>query len=215
MTDDVEPEADATPDPATNGAAERETETTAAESGGVTEESNGEELSELAARVAAVDEELAVEVAALEDRVSELEGETEELQSKLARKQADFQNYKKRTKKKQEQLKARATEDLVERLVPVRDNLVRALDQDEDADIRPGVDSTLQELDRVLDEENVTVIEPVPGDEVDPHRHEVLMRVDSDQPDGTVVDLYQPGYEMGDKVLRAAQVTVSDGAGDA
>jgi molecular chaperone GrpE len=209
MTDDAEAEADATPDPATNGATE--TETTTADADGVTEESDGEEPSELAARAAAVDEDIAVEVAALEARLSELEAENEELQSKLARKQADFQNYKKRTKKKQEQLKARATEDLVERLVPVRDNLVRALDQEEGVDIRPGVESTLQELDRVLDGENVTVIEPSPGDEVDPHRHEVMMRVDSDQPEGTVVDRYQPGYEMGDKVLRAAQVTVSTG----
>ena len=204
MTDDAESEADATPNPATNGA-------TPADTDDETRMDDSEALTALAAEVAAVDEELAAEVAAVERRVADLEAETEELQSKLARKQADFQNYKKRAKKKREQLEARATEDLVERLVPVRDNLVRALEQDEDADIRPGVESTLTELDRVLDEENVTVIEPEPGDEVDPHRHEVMMRVDADQPEGTVVDRYQAGYEMGDRVLRPAQVTVSTG----
>ena len=166
----------------------------------------------LAARVAETDEELAAEVAELESHAAALESELEELRAKLTRKQADFQNYKKRTKRKQEQIRERATEDLVERLVPVRDNLVRALDQDEDADIRPGVESTLTEFDHVLDEENVTVIEPEPGDETDPHRHEVMMRVDADQPEGTIVDRYQAGYEMGDRVLRPAQVTVSTGA---
>jgi molecular chaperone GrpE len=171
---------------------------------------------DLAARVATVDEDLAAEVAELatrteelESEVDELESEVDELRSKLKRKQADFQNYKKRTKRKQEQLAERATADLVERLVPVRDNLLRALDQEEGADLRPGVESTLAELDRVLEAENVTPIEPEPGSAVDPHRHEVMLRVDADQPEGTVVDLYQPGYEMADKVLRPAQVTVS------
>jgi molecular chaperone GrpE len=165
----------------------------------------------LAGRVAEVDEELAAEVAELESQVAALESEREELRAKLKRKQADFQNYKKRTKRQQENIRERATEDLVERLVPVRDNLVRALEQDEGADIRPGVESTLTEFDHVLAEENVTIIEPEPGDETDPHRHEVMMRVDADQPEGTVVDRYQPGYEMGDRVLRPAQVTVSTG----
>jgi molecular chaperone GrpE len=161
-----------------------------------------------------VDEDLAESVADLEARVVELEAALDDARSKLTRKQADFQNYKKRMKKKQEQVEARATEDLVERLVPVRDNLVRALDQEEGADIRPGVESTLAELDRVLDGENVSPIEPQQGDDVDPHRHEVMLRVDSEQPEGTVVDLYQPGYEMAEKVIRPAQVTVSAGAGD-
>ena len=173
---------------------------------------------DVAARVAEYDDELAAEVRDLESRVTHLEAELEtrdervdELEGKLKRKQADFQNYKKRAKKKQDQIKERATEDFVERVVTVRDNLVRALDQDEDADIRPGVESTLEEFDRILDDENVAVIDPDPGAEVDPQRHEVMMRVDSDQPEGTVADVFQAGYEMGDKVIRAAQITVSDG----
>ncbi len=169
----------------------------------------------LASEVAELDDELAEEVAELEARVAELEDALDDARSKLTRKQADFQNYKKRMKKKQEQVTARATEDLVERLVPVRDNLIRALDQEGGADIRPGVESTLTELDRVLENENVTIIEPQPGDEIDPHRHEVMLRVDAEQPEGTVVDLYQPGYEMAEKVIRPAQVTVSTGENDA
>jgi molecular chaperone GrpE len=164
----------------------------------------------LVEEVAAHDEELADEVAALDERRRELESECDDLESRLKRTQADFQNYKKRAKKRQDQIRDRATEDLVERLVTVRDDLVRALEQDENVDIRDGVEATLKEFDRVLEDENVAVIEPQPGDEVDPKRHEVMMRVESDQPAGTVAGLYQAGYEMADKVIRAAQITVSE-----
>lgn len=152
----------------------------------------------------------------LEARIDELEAELEakdaeidDLTEKLSRSRADFQNYKKRMQNKQEEMQARATEDLVSRFTKIRENLVRALDQDEDADIRPGIQSTLDEFDAILEEENVEIIAPEPGEAVDPQRHEVMMNVDSDQPDGTVADVYQAGYEMAGKVLQAAQVTVS------
>jgi len=170
----------------------------------------------LVTRIAAHDETLAHAAHELGDRIEELQSELEakdaevaDLTEKLSRSRADFTNYKKRTEKQQKELKARATEDLVERLSKVRDNLVRALDQEEGANIRPGVESTLESFDRVLEDENVTFIRPTVGDEVDPERHEVMLRVDSDQPEGTVAECYQPGYEMAGKVLRPAQVTVS------
>ena len=162
-------------------------------------------------------EEVAREIDALRERADEAEQaveardeEVDELESQLKRKQADFQNYKKRTERQQEDLKKRASEDLVSRLLDVRDNLQRALTQDADADIRDGVESTAEQLDRVLTDEGVQTIEPEPGSDVDPQRHEVMMRVDSDQPTDTVAEVYRPGYEMGGKVLRAAQVTVSE-----
>jgi molecular chaperone GrpE len=154
--------------------------------------------------------ELRFEVDTLRADVEEYEERVDELESKLKRKQADFENYKKRMKRRQEEEKERATEDLVTRLVDVRDNLSRALEQDEDAEIRDGVETTLKQFDRVMDEENVTAIEPEPGDEVDPQRHEVLVRMDSDQPPGTIAQVHRPGYEMAGKVIRAAQVAVSE-----
>ena len=164
---------------------------------------------------------VAHELASLRTRVDGLEGELDakeseidDLTSKLKRKQADFQNYKKRMEKRQAEERERATADLVTRLLDVRDNLVRALDQGEDSDIRGGVESTLRQFDDVLEGENVEVVEPEPGEDVDPHRHEVLVRVESDQPEGTIADVHRPGYEMADSVLREAQVTVSDGSAD-
>jgi molecular chaperone GrpE len=157
--------------------------------------------------------------ASLHEKVDELEAELEEereraddLESRLKRKQADFQNYKKRQKERMEEEKQRATEDLVTRLLDVRDNLQRALEQDADTDIRGGVESTLEQFNQELDRENVEVIEPDVGSEVDPRRHEVLATIASDQPEDTVADLHRPGYEMAGKVLRPAQVAVSDGS---
>jgi molecular chaperone GrpE len=157
---------------------------------------------------------LQLRIAALEGETADLEAAVEDLESRLARKQADFQNYKQRQQERLEDEKARATEDLVERLLDVRDNLARALEQDEDADIRGGVESTLGQLDREFEREDVEAIEPAPGEPTDPGRHEVLMRVESDEPEGTVADVHRPGYAMAGKVLRPAQVTVSEGSND-
>jgi molecular chaperone GrpE len=155
----------------------------------------------------------------LEDTVADLEDETEDLrrekdnaETQLKRKQADFENYKKRAQREQDRIKEHATAELVERLLDVRDNLDRALEEaDSDADtLREGVRMTLSEFDRVLDGEGVDRIEPDAGDRVDPERHEVLMRVESDHPSGQIDELHRPGYQMGGQVLREAQVTVSD-----
>ncbi|MDZ5810934.1 nucleotide exchange factor GrpE [Halorubrum sp. AD140] len=170
----------------------------------------------LAAAVAEHDEALAREVAELEAELAETreellaaEEEAEELTSKLARAKADFSNYKQRAKRKQDEIRERASEALVERLTPVRNDLLRALDQEEGSDLRPGVESTLEKFDEVLAEEGVEPIAPDPGDEVDPARHQVMLRVESDQPEGTVHEVYEPGYEMGDRVVSEAKVTVS------
>jgi molecular chaperone GrpE len=175
---------------------------------------------ELVDRVAESDpESVAHELAALRTRVDGLEDqldareeELDDLTDKLKRKQAEFKNFKKRMEKRREEERERATEDLVTRLLDVRDNLRRALDQDENAEIRGGVESTLRSFDDVFDAENVDVVEPEPGEDVDPHRHEVLVRVDSDQPEGAIAEVHRPGYVMAGKVIREAQVTVSDGA---
>ena len=173
--------------------------------------------SELVERVADHDETLADEVgerlADAESTAAEHRERVEELESSLARTRADFENYKDRAEKRREQAAERATASLVEKLTEVRNNLLRALDQDDDADIRPGVESTLETFDRVFEEEGVTPVEPAPGTEVDPSRHEVMVRVESDQPEDTISEVYEPGYETDDTVIEAAKVTVSDGSG--
>ena len=225
---DVESPDDAEGDAArANGTAEAAAEGASGESGG-NESGDGESSRDapgarrdgeaIAAAVAEHDEALAREVAALEadlaetrEALRERDEEVEELTSKLARVKADFSNYKERAKRKQEDIRERASEALVERLTPVRNDLLRALDQDEGSDLRPGVESTLEKFDEVLADEGVESIDPEPGEEVDPARHQVMLRVDSDRLEGTIHEVYEPGYEMGDRVLSEAKVTVSTG----
>jgi molecular chaperone GrpE len=215
---DQETPAEETPDEAVADATEAEADEAEADEGALGPTST-KLVAEVAVEDAALAEDLEAHLADLEAEAEEtatVRERVEELESKLKRKQADFQNYKKRAKKRQEQMKERAAEDLVTDLLDVRDNLVRALDADHESveSLRNGVEMTLKELDRAFEDQNVAEIAPDLGTETDPQRHEVMMQVESDQPEGTVADVYQPGYEMGDKVLRPAQVTVSDGSGD-
>ena len=211
---DVSTDADADPDASADADADARTES-------IDSEATPEGVADLAAQVEAHDPDLAAQVADLESRLADIESEleakterVEELEGALARSQADFKNYKKRAKRREEEIRERATEDFVGRIVSVRDNLVRALEQDEDADIRPGIESTVEEFDRILSDEDVTEIAPEPGADVDPTRHEVLMRVDAPEPKDTVAEVYRPGYEMAGSVLQEAQVTVSEGSED-
>ena len=136
--DDADSESDAEPD----GAA-------ATDSGeGTSDAESTEGASPLADRVEEYDAELAEDVSELESRLAEAESELDEkaarideLEGALKRSKADFKNYKKRAKRREEEIRERATEDFVGRIVSVRDNLVRALDQDEGADIRSGIES--------------------------------------------------------------------------
>ncbi|MFO8114265.1 MAG: nucleotide exchange factor GrpE [Halorubrum sp.] len=212
---EVESSDDAAADAASaNGTAEATGEEASGESAEGDTDARDEEA--LAAAVAEHDEALAREAAELEAELAETreellaaEEEVEELTSKFARVKADFSNYKQRAKRKQDEIRERASEALVERITPVRNDLLRALDQEEGSDLRPGVESTLEKFDEVLAEEGVEPIAPEPGDEVDPSRHQVMLRVESDQPEGTVHEVYEPGYEMGDRVVSEAKVTVS------
>ena len=211
LADDATPEADL--DELTDDA------TPEADLDELADDATPESVEEVAERVADSDAEtvaseiveLRRELERLELELEALEAERDDLEDRLKRKAAEFQNYKKRQEKRREEIRDRATEGLVEELVEVRDNLGRALEQDGDADIRDGVEATFRQLDDVLAGENVVPIEPEPGTEVDPTRHEVLLNVESGRPDGTVAELHRAGYEMAGKVIRPAQVTVAEG----
>ncbi|WP_299236236.1 nucleotide exchange factor GrpE [Natronomonas sp.] len=181
-----------------------------------TEDATEPPLAEIADRIERSDPgEIAEEIAALREEAVGLRTDRDDLEARLKRKQAEFQNYKKRQEKQRKKERARATESLVEDLLEVRDNLTRALSQDADADIREGVEATFRQLEEVLEGEGVEPVEPDPGTPTDPVRHEVLLGVESDRPEGTVAEVHRPGYEMAGKVLRPAQVTVSQGPADA
>lgn len=147
-------------------------------------------------------------VAALEEELAERDERIEELEGRLKRVQADFENYKKRAERKREEFAQYATVDLISELLGVRDDLERAIDTD--GEVREGVELVVEELDTILEDEGVERV--ATEGTTDPEEHEVMMQVDSDEhEEGAIVDVYEPGYRMGDRVIRPARVTVASG----
>jgi len=130
----------------------------------------------------------------------------------LQRLKAEFDNYRKRVARDQHELAARASERLVKELVPVLDDLERALEaaaQHEEAKLEEGVGLVHRSLAELLAREGVAEI-PTDG-KFDPHVQEALLAQPSEQEEGTVIQVLQKGYLLGDRVLRPARVVVSAG----
>jgi molecular chaperone GrpE len=150
--------------------------------------------------------------AELEERLAEVERERDEYLNDLKRVAADFENYRKRVARDQEGLVARAHERLVKELLPVLDDLARALAaaaQHEEAKLEEGVRLVHRELVEALAREGLVEVET--DGQFDPHVHEALVSQPSEQEDGSVIEVLQKGYRLGDRVLRPARVVVSQG----
>jgi molecular chaperone GrpE len=139
-----------------------------------------------------------------------LRAENEELIDTLQRLQADFDNYRKRAARDQEALVARAGERIVKELLPVLDDLERALEaaeEHEEAKLEEGVKLVHRELEQLLEREGIA---PVETDGMfDPHVHEALLTQPSASEEGSVIEVLQKGYRLGDRVLRPARVVVA------
>src|SRR6266511_1392743 len=150
--------------------------------------------------------------AGLEERLAALEAERDEYLNDLKRVAADFENYRKRAARDQESLVARAHERLVKELLPVLDDLERALaaaEEHEEAKLEEGVRLVHRELKAALEREGLAEIET--DGRFDPHVHEALLSQPSDADEGSVIDVIQKGYRLGDRVLRPARVVVASG----
>jgi molecular chaperone GrpE len=148
----------------------------------------------------------------LEEKLAEVERERDEYLNDLKRVAADFENYRKRVARDQEGLVARAHERRVKELLPVLDDLERALEaaaQHEEAELEEGVRLVHRELMEALAREGLVEVET--DGRFDPHVHEALLSQPSEQEDGAVVEVLQKGYRLGDRVLRPARVVVSQG----
>jgi molecular chaperone GrpE len=152
--------------------------------------------------------------AAEEDPLARAERERDEHLDTARRIAAEFDNYKKRIAREHEELRSRAAERLLHDLLPVLDDLERALGAFESAEkeaIADGVALVHRALWTLLEREGVAEVDPV-GEAFDPHAHEALLSQPSDAPEGTVVEVIQKGFTLGDRVLRPARVVVSGGA---
>jgi molecular chaperone GrpE len=142
--------------------------------------------------------------------VGALQAERDELFDRLQRLAAEFDNYRKRSVREAAATIERANERLVKELLPVLDDLGRALEaaeEHEGAKLEEGVRLVHRSLADLLAKEGLAEIET--EGRFDPHVHEALLAQPSDKEEGTVVDVVQKGYRLGDRVLRPARVVVA------
>ena len=149
--------------------------------------------------------------AAVSDPVADLTRERDEYLDALQRLKAEFDNYRKRVAREQVELTTRANERLVGDLLPVLDDLERAVTAFAEHDkehVQEGVELVHRALKTLLQKEGLAEIDPL-GETFDPHAHEALLQQPSDAPEGSVIQVLQKGFRLGDHVLRPARVIVA------
>ncbi len=124
---------------------------------------------------------------------------------------AEYDNYRKRTLKEKEASYTNGKADAVAKLLPVYDNLERALNQPtEDEAYKKGVELTMQELVKIFSGLGVEVFGN-PGDVFDPNLHNAVMHTESEEfPENTITQVFQKGFKLGDKIVRFAMVQVAN-----
>jgi molecular chaperone GrpE len=147
------------------------------------------------------------ELEAIEEVVDPVAKERDEYLDALQRLKAEFDNYRKRVAREEAALAVRVSERLVKELVPVLDDLERALNHE--GDIEEGVRLVHRALADALAKEGLSEIET--DGKFDPHTQEALLSQPSEAEEGTVIQVLQKGYKLGDRVLRPARVVISAG----
>ena len=149
-----------------------------------------------------------------DELVEKAQAEAKDWQDKYLRLHAEWDTYRRRTAEQREQERLRADEKLVEKLLPVIDDFERTIDYAEkngEAGLIDGVKAVHSKFVNVLETGGVQVINPA-GQAFDALECQAVATVDdASVPDETVHEVYQKGYKMGTKVLRAAMVTVTTG----
>jgi molecular chaperone GrpE len=146
---------------------------------------------------------------------SELQRQRDEYYDRLLRKTAEFDNYRKRTDRERVQLSEAAAADLIEELLPLLDDMERALKADAGQDgveaIRRGVELIHKQLLETLRKRGVKPLEVV-GADFDPHYHMAVAHEPADgRREGEIVEEFRRGYMLGDRLLRPAMVKVAKG----
>jgi molecular chaperone GrpE len=155
----------------------------------------------------------------VEDRLARLESENRELKDRLLRTAAEFENFKKRTKKEMDDAATRGREQLLKELLPALDNLERALKHAPEGDpLAIGVKQTEKQLLRALEKFSVMRFSSL-GKPFDPSVHDAIQQLETDEhPPGSVAQEFASGYTLGTRLLRPAMVAVakapSNGGGD-
>jgi molecular chaperone GrpE len=155
--------------------------------------------------------EAAGDPAELAGKLAEQTARAEEYLNMLQRTQADFENFRRRTRQEKEEAQKYCSWRLVTNLLPVLDNFERAMAAggDDIQSFRSGMEMIFRQLKDVLEKEGVQAMQAV-GEEFDPTKHEAVMSVQSaEHPNNTVVEDVQKGYLLLDRVIRPAMVKVA------
>ena len=151
------------------------------------------------------------ERAALEAEKEALEKEKAALSDKYLRICAEYDNFRRRSQKEKDNLYGEIRANTVQQFLPVYDNLERALKQGtEDEAYRKGVEMIMTQFESTLEKLGVKKIESL-GKTFDPNLHNAVMHVDDESMgENTIVDVFQEGFQLGDKVIRFAMVKVAN-----
>jgi len=174
-----------------------------------------EELHEQAAEIRKETAEGAPEVAE-HDRVAELERQLEEAKSKALYAAAETQNVRRRLEAEKDQASSYAAAGFARDMLAIKDHLDRALAAVGEelradktaAQFLAGIEATAREIEAAFQRNGVTRVKSV-GEPLDPHRHQAMIEMPSDQEPGTIVEEMQAGYMMKDRLLRPALVAVA------
>ena len=163
-----------------------------------------EQYDELLEELASKDE----EITSLKEDLEKQEAETQEYFSLSQRLQADFENFKKITDKRNVEIVKFANEDLIKEFLDCYEDLQRSLTIENDKDFREGVELIYNKFSDVLEKEGVSEI-PAKGEKFDLNKHEALMVQKSDEVEnGYIIDELMKGYMYKDKVLKYSKVIV-------
>jgi molecular chaperone GrpE len=147
------------------------------------------------------------------DEAARLAAERDDYLDHLRRLQAEFENYRKRVRRESDELRLRAGEDVVESLLPVVDNMGRALDaadRHEEGQLIAGLQLVSGQLHAALAAHGLEEVPTAPGDPFDPTVHEAVMTQPSDDHDeGVVLQVLERGYLLHGRLLRPARVVVA------
>ncbi len=158
-----------------------------------------------------VQTEQAEEVNPLQAEVDSLKAQVAQQEDKYLRLAAEYENYRRRTTKEKEAIWSDAKGDAAVAFLPVYDNLERALKQETaDEAYKKGVEMTMNQLKTVLEKLGITEI-PALGQSFDPNLHNAVMHVDDENlGENVVADVFQAGFQLGEKVIRFAMVKVAN-----
>lgn len=143
--------------------------------------------------------------------------EAESARNRMLRTVADYENYKKRLEKEKKEFMKYANERFIKDLLPSLDDLERAIISSNDSSdlesLREGVQIIYKQLNNILEKYDVTPIEAV-GKKFNPNLHEAIMHMPSKNPKNTIIEEYQKGYKLHDRVIRPSKVVISAGSSD-